>query len=126
MFPSKYSNLTCAKLKYRIKHMHIKHRFHPMIQREQNVTSWSTVALNITKNIGEATEYNNIHIRYKLLAPQSEQTRNNKCCHCIRSWMPARAVKLIKIDWRRCDLLIAKSVMWMRYYSVPDMHDSQP
>ncbi len=36
-----------------------------------------TVALNITKNIREATEYNNFQIWYKLLAPQSEQTRHS-------------------------------------------------
>ncbi len=50
-----------------------------------------TVALNITKNIREATEYNNFQIWYKLLAPQSKQTRHNKCGHCVwtRSWMPA-------------------------------------
>ncbi len=28
----------CAKLEYRIKHLRIKHRFHPTSQREQIVT----------------------------------------------------------------------------------------
>ncbi len=30
-----------------------------------------------------------IFIYEKWLAPQSEQTRHNKCCHCVRRWMPA-------------------------------------
>ncbi len=71
----------CAKLEYRIKHMQIKHRFHSMSQKEVNnhfletvKLPWNfleTVGQNITKNIGEATEYNNFHLWHNLLVTQS-------------------------------------------------------
>ncbi len=47
------------------------------------------MALNITKNTGEATEYNHFHIWHQLLALQSEQTRHNKCGYYFRRRMPA-------------------------------------
>ncbi len=70
----------CAKLEYRIKTFASEHRFHPTSQREQNrhfLVNWHYIKL------GEATEYNNFHI-WKWLAPQSEQTKRNKGCHCFR------------------------------------------
>ncbi len=56
-------------------------------KRTKSSLPWKTVPLNITKNIGEDTEYKNCNILHNLLAPQSEQTRHKKCYYYFRRRM---------------------------------------
>ncbi len=97
----------CAKLKYRIKHLRIS-TFPFNESKRTKCVFLVELALYITKTLGEATEYNNF-IYNKLRAPQSKQTKLNKCGHCFRSWMSG--------VWERSRVTVLESyteILWWK------------
>ncbi len=59
--------------------IYLKHEFHNLFNY------WNNRTFPRHSNLLRCTSI----IIFILLAPQSEQTKHNRCCHCFRRWMSA-------------------------------------